>query len=45
MNPETPVVLIADANVLIDLAKAGALHLLRLLADHGVADIRIPRCV
>jgi len=45
MSQTPPICLLTDANILIDLAQANALHLLRLVTDAGIATIAVPHCV
>jgi len=45
MSHTPPVYLLTDANILIDLAQANALHLLRLVTHSGIATIMVPHCV
>jgi rRNA-processing protein FCF1 len=45
MSHTPPIYLLTDANILIDLAQANALHFLRMLTQAGIATIMVPHCV
>ena len=45
MSHTPPIYLLTDANILIDLAQAKALHLLRQVIHAEIATLVIPRCV